>query len=77
MHKRILTILSEIRPEFDFSNSSHFIDEGLLDSFDIVQLVAALDEEFGISIDGTDILPANFYSTDAIVHLLTKKGVVQ
>ena len=77
MEKRILNILSETRPEFDFSQSSDFISEGLLDSFDIVQLVTLLDEEFGISIDGIDILPENFSSVDAITQLLIKKGVLK
>ena len=37
-----------------------------LDSFDIVSLVSALDEEFNISIDGTDIIPENFETIDSI-----------
>ena len=55
MKKKILDLLTEIRPEFDFAKSSNFIEEGMLDSFDIVSLVVSLDEEFGISIDGTEI----------------------
>lgn len=45
MKSKIIKILQEIRPEFDFSKDIHFIDEGMLDSFDIISLVAALDEE--------------------------------
>ncbi|WP_232520983.1 acyl carrier protein [Flagellimonas nanhaiensis] len=69
--------MTEIRPEFDFSESSNFIEEGMLDSFDIVSLVASLDEEFGISIDGTEILPENFSSVDGIIQLLIKNGVAE
>jgi acyl carrier protein len=75
MEKKILNILSEIRPEFDFSESSDYIAEGLLDSFDIIQLVASLDAEFNISIGGMDILPENFTSVDTIIQLLTKHGI--
>jgi acyl carrier protein len=75
MNKRILDLLSETRPEFDFSESSDFISEGLLDSFDIVQLVTLLDAEFGISIDGMDILPENFCSVNTIISLLNKNRV--
>ena len=75
MKKKILDFLTEIRPEFDFAASSNFIEEGMLDSFDIVSLVASLDEEFGISIDGTEILPENFSNVDSIFHLLIKNGV--
>jgi acyl carrier protein len=77
LKKKILDFLTEIRPEFDFSESSNFIEEGMLDSFDIVSLVASLDEEFGISIDGTEILPENFSNVDSIFQLLIKNGVTE
>jgi acyl carrier protein len=77
MEEKILEILSDIRPEFDFSDSSNFISEGLLDSFDIVQLVTALDSEYGISIDGTDILPENFSSVARISEILIKNGAAR
>ena len=47
----------------------------MLDSFDIVTLVTALDEEYKISIDGTDIVPDNFSTVNAIETLLSKYGV--
>jgi len=47
----------------------------MLDSLDIVTLVAGLDEKFSISIDGSDINPENFTKIDSIVNLLRKKGV--
>ena len=77
MKKKILNFLTEIRPEFDFAASTNFIEEGMLDSFDIVSLVASLDEEFGISIDGTEILPENFSNVDSIFQLLIKNGVTE
>lgn len=75
MKKEIIRILSEIRPEFDFNEDVNFIEQGMLDSFDIVILVTKLDERFSTSIDGMDILPENFSTVDAIVKLLVKKGV--
>lgn len=75
MKERILKILSGLRPEFDFTMDENFIEEGILDSFDVINLVTALDSEFGISIDGTDVLPENFSSVNAIVMLLKKNGV--
>ena len=49
---RIVEILKEIKPECDFSNSSDFIVDELLDSFDVVALVSELEESFHILIDG-------------------------
>jgi acyl carrier protein len=68
-------LLKGIRPEFDFTVSRDFIADGMLDSFDMVMLVAALDRTYGISIDGVDIVPENFKSVAAIETLLRKHGV--
>lgn len=75
MKEQIIKILTELRPEFDFTEEGvDFIEEGMLDSFDLVTLVSELDNTFGISIDGVDILPENFGSVDAIAKLLIKNG---
>jgi acyl carrier protein len=77
MKQKVINILQEIRPEFDFTKELNFIEGGILDSFDIVSLVTSLDEQFHISIDGMDILPENFASVSSIVNLLIKNGVNQ
>ncbi len=73
--KSVLEILQEIRPEFDFTSSRDFMADGMLDSFDMVTLVAALDKTYGISIPGTDIVPENFANLEAISNLLRRSGV--
>ena len=72
--KRILEILEEIRPEFDFTDSQDFVMDGLLDSFDIITLTNILEEKYGITIDGLDIVPENFASVEAITGLVKKSG---
>ena len=75
MKEKIIKILTELRPEFDFTQEGvNFIEEGMLDSFDMVSLVNELDQTFGISIDGVDILPENFATVDDIVNLLKQNG---
>ncbi len=71
---KLTDILQSIRPESDFTQSSDFLDDGLLDSFDMVTLVSSLDQAYGISIDGLDIVPDNFKSIAAITALLGKYG---
>ena len=76
MENKVVNILNEIRPEFDFSEPiENFTEAGMLDSFDIVTLVTSLDEEFEISIDGVDILPENFSSVPRIMVLLSNYNV--
>ena len=72
--KSLPEILKEIRPEFDFSASSDFMADGMLDSFDMGTLVATLDKTYGISIQGTDIVPENFKNLTTIEALLRQSG---
>lgn len=74
MPNRIMKILMDIKPECNFSGSSDFITEELLDSFDIVALVSELEETFHVLIDGMDILPENFCNLEAIAALVCKSG---
>jgi acyl carrier protein len=75
MKQQIIEILTELRPEFDFSQDVDFIEAGMLDSFDVITLVNTLDEKFGISIDGMDVVPENFSSVEKIDDLLKKNGI--
>lgn len=78
MKEKIIAILSDLRPEFDFTDESlNFIEEGMLGSCDVVCLVDALDTEFNIVIDGIDILPENFSTIESIEALLKKNGVTE
>lgn len=72
--EKVLRMLEEIRPEFDFRNTSNFIQNGLLDSLDIITLVSMLDEFFHISINGIDIIPNNFEDIESINKLILKCG---
>ena len=72
--KTVSEILKEIRPEFDFTTSNDFINDGMLDSFDMMTLVSALDKNYGISIQGTDIVPENFMNLQTIEALLRQSG---
>jgi acyl carrier protein len=70
----ILAMLAELRPEFDFVESENFIADGLLDSFDVVSLTNMLEEKYGITIDGLDIVPENYATVEAIAGLVKKSG---
>ncbi len=70
----IYEILEELRPEFDFRKSENFVEDGFLDSFDIVSIISMVEEKYGINIDGLDILPENFETAAAIAALIKKSG---
>jgi acyl carrier protein len=71
----LIEMLKGIRPEFDFTLSRDFVADGMLDSLDVVTLVATLDKTYGISIEGVDIVPEHFQNLDTIAALLRKYGV--
>ena len=68
----LLKILQEIKPEVDFTKEDNLIEKKLLDSFDIVKLVARLSEEFDVVITPFDIVPENFKSAEAIYAMLQR-----
>jgi len=72
MRENIMEILSGLRPECDFENSDNYIEDGLLDSMDIVALVDSVEEEYGITIPGTAISAKYFGNLDSIVELIEK-----
>ena len=72
MKKQILTILKGIGEDADFESSIDFFKDGLIDSFGIMALIGAIEEEFHVEIDGGDILPENFVNLEAIVNMVTK-----
>ena len=69
-----MMILNEHFPEIEFESSENFIDDGLLDSFDIILLITELEKAFDILIDPLDILPEYFSSVGAIAGLVQKSG---
>ena len=70
MKEQLLKILSELRPDVDFENETALVTDGILDSFDIVSLVAELNGEFDVTIGVDDLEPENFDTVDAMVQLL-------
>ena len=73
MKEQIIKILTELRPEFDFTQENmNFIEEGMLASFDIVTLVDEIENTMGVAISGMDVLPENFCSIDAICQTIEK-----
>jgi acyl carrier protein len=74
MKDKILKILINILPEYE----SYFIEDdmdNLLDSLDVVCLVAELEKEFNITISGIDIIPSHFSSIENIINFLKKYNV--
>lgn len=68
--EELLQHLKEIRDDVDFENETELIDGKILTSFDIIQIIAMLDDEYDIAIPAVDIVPKNFNSAGAILELI-------
>lgn len=72
MKNEILSILRNVRHNIDFTSSENFILDGFLDSYDIIVLVAELENKYNFTIDENDIVPEYFISIDSIISLINK-----
>lgn len=71
MKEELMEILMELRPDVEFEAESKLIDDGVLDSFDIVSLVGELNDAFDIEINVEHLMPENFNNVEAMLQLIT------
>ena len=69
---KLLEILTELKPDVDFSTDKNLIDNAVLDSFDIVQMISQLNDAFDIEITPADIIPENFNSAESLWAMIQK-----
>lgn len=69
--EELLDILTELHPDIDFKTQDHLIDQSILDSFDIVTLIAEISDTFEVDIPAKQIIPENFNSAEAMYKLIS------
>ena len=69
---KLLKILKGIKPEVDFENETALIENGLLDSFDVIQIINAVSDEFVVDISAAEVVPENFNSIQAIWDMIQR-----
>lgn len=70
--EKLMELLKGIRPDVDFENEDALIDDGVLDSFDVVSIISEIDDAFGVQIKINELDPENFNSAEAIWNLIQK-----
>lgn len=70
--EEIYQILYGLKPGVDFRSSRNLVDEGLLDSLEILELIDELSDKYGIIIGADDIDPDNFTSVEKIWEMVKK-----
>ncbi len=72
MFDELLEILEDLHPEVDFDTEDKLIDAKILDSFDIVTIVAEINDTFDVAIPAEELIPENFNSAQALWALVEK-----
>lgn len=70
--EELMSILEEIRPDVDFENEKFLVKDGILESFDIISIVGALNDEYDIEIRPVDLTPENFNSAEAMLAMVKR-----
>lgn len=70
--EKLLEILKAIRPDVDFESETALVDDGILDSFDVVSIISELDDAFDVQIRIDELDPENFNSAASILALIEK-----
>jgi len=68
----LLAILQEMHPDVDFLTHTTLIDDKVIDSFDVITLVAEINDRLDVSIPPEEIVPENFNSYAALLALVEK-----
>ena len=70
--EQLIEILSDLHPDVDFESEKGLVDDGILDTLDIVTLITEINDAFDISIPAEEIIPENFNSAEALFALICK-----
>ena len=70
--QELIAILNGLHPEIDFTSHDTLIDDGVLDSFDIITLIAEISDKLDVQIPAEEIVPENFNSAKVLYALISR-----
>ena len=68
--EQVIDMLDQIKDDVDFSKAVNLVDDRILDSFDILSIIGAIDDEFDVSVPAKDIVPQNFNTAQGIYQMV-------
>ena len=74
--EKLIEIMQNLHPDIDFETYDGLVDDGILDSLDIVTLITDINDAFDVSIPAEEILPENFNSAKALWELIERLDTV-
>ena len=61
---------------YTYSDETSFLEEGIVDSMGIMELVMLVDEGFGITVEDEEVIPDNFDSISKLATYIRRKAMV-
>jgi len=74
MRQQILALLADIQPAANFADSQDFLEDGLIDSVDVIMITTALEQAFGVTIPGDQVTPENYASVERLAAQVARCG---
>ena len=68
--EQVIDMLDQIKDDVDFSTAVNLVDDRILDSFDILSIIGAIDDELDVSVPAKDIVPQNFNTAQGIYQMV-------
>ncbi len=69
---KVIEILESVKPGVDYKNEDKLVDNGILESFDIITIISKLNDEFDIEFTVNEVIPENFNSAEALYKTVCK-----
>ena len=70
--EQLMKLLKEFRDDVDFENCKDLVDGKVFDSFEILQLVDEIDDEFDVIIPAGEVVAENFNSAEAMYAMISR-----
>lgn len=70
--EELLEILKEVLPNVEWESDANLVDDGLLNSIDIITIISEITDEYDIKISTDEMRAENFNSVQAIYDMIQK-----
>lgn len=68
----MIELLGGVRNDIDYQREDSLVDGRVFDSFDILSVIAAIDDELDITVPAREIIPENFNSASALLAMVQR-----
>ncbi len=68
--EEFISMLKGIKPNVDFEHEEALVDDGLIESLDIISIISEISDKYGVQIPSDEIIPDNFNSAEALYELV-------